>query len=280
MNARELARRLLPPVFIEAGVRLGVVRAEWEYSPNGWEVWDASGLGWNVDAVVQTETAKWPEFLRLCEGAGPLGIAHEALHPSRVDMAAHNEIMTYGYVLAGAGRMKESLSILDWGGGLGHFFVLSRALLPDLALRYVCKDLPLMCEAGRRLLPEVTFCDDEVQLEGQSFDLVHAGTSLQYSRDWRGTLKRLSDLASEVLYVARLPVVERSEEFMVLQHAQRYGYGTTYPCWYLSRHAFLQHAASCGLSLEREFLMSDHPYVRGAPEQGEYRGFLFGRTSS
>ena len=261
-------------------MRIGVIRTGWEYAPDGWEQCAEPGLGWNVAAVVQTETAKWPEFLRLSEGTGPLGIAHEARLPSRVDTAAHNEIMTYGYVLARAARSKESLSILDWGGGLGHLNVLSRALLPDVALRYACRDLPLMCEAGRRVQPDVAFYDDDEQIAGESFDLVCAGGSLHYSQDWRGTLARLADVSSGFLYVARLPLVEHSGGFVVVQHASRYGYGTTYPCWYLSRADFLRHAASCGFLLEREFLMADHPYVRGAPEQGEYRGFLFERTAS
>ena len=279
MSARGLAKRILPPALIDAGRRLNMPGSkEWVYMPSGWEECDGSGTGWNVASVVTAETAKWSTFLRLAAGTGPLGIAHEACLPSRLDPAAHNAVMTYGYVLARAAYDKGSISVLDWGGGLAHYYVFSRALLPNIELKYVCRDLPLMCEAGRRLLSDVVFCDDDVGLIGKSFDLTHAGTSLQYARDWRGALAVLASVTSSYLYVARLPVVERSHEFVVVQRAHRYGYDTQYACWYLPRGDFVLHAASCGLHLEREFVMMDRPYVHGAPEQGEYRGFLFQRA--
>lgn len=77
--------------------------------------------------------------------------------------------------------------------------------------------------------------------------------------------------------MARLPVVEESDSFVVLQRPYRYGYETEYLCWYLHRREFLAHLTSCGLELVREFLMMDRPFVYHAPEQGEYRGFLFRR---
>lgn len=36
--------------------------------------------------------------------------------------------------------------MLDWGGGLGAYYVYSRALLPDLELDYHCRELPLLVE--------------------------------------------------------------------------------------------------------------------------------------
>ena len=79
--------------------------------------------------------------------------------------------------------------MLDWGGGLGYYYFLARALLPDgVELDYHCKDMPLICEYGRQALPEITFWDDERCLE-HDYDLVLASSSLQYSEAWESDLK-------------------------------------------------------------------------------------------
>jgi putative methyltransferase (TIGR04325 family) len=277
-STRALAKRLLPPVLVDAGRRVGLLGArEWQLVPEGWESRDPRVNGWDVQGVVDVQLAKWPDFLRLTRGSGPLGIAHEAVAPANTDQAAHNTVVSYGYVLARAGRAKETLSVLDWGGGLGHYYVLSSVLLPGVKLDYTCKDLSRVCAEGRKLLPEVVFCDDESCLS-RTYDLVHAGTSLHYSEDWRATVVGLARAAGEHLYVSRLPVVETSAPFVVVQRPYRYGYDTEYLCWFLNRREFVTHVESCGFELAREFLVMDRPYVYRAPEQGQFRSFLFRRS--
>jgi hypothetical protein len=39
---------------------------------------------------------------------------------SNTSLVAHNAAMTLGYVLARAASATGTLSVLDWGGGLGH----------------------------------------------------------------------------------------------------------------------------------------------------------------
>jgi hypothetical protein len=58
------------------------------------------------------------------------------------------------------------------------------------------------------------------------------------------------------------------------------GYNTEYIGWFINRCEFLDYASSCKLELVREFLILDRPYVHKAPEQGEYRGFLFKRKDA
>src|SRR6266545_2849798 len=49
-----------------------------------------------------------------------------------VHAARHHAVqgMAYGYVLALAAWKKDRVSLLDWGGGLGHYNLISQALLP------------------------------------------------------------------------------------------------------------------------------------------------------
>ena len=71
--------------------------AEWEYCGDGWVNDDPNVKGWNVDSVVATQKTRWPAFLELTGGRGPLGVAHEAPTPRNDDYYAHHIVMAYGY---------------------------------------------------------------------------------------------------------------------------------------------------------------------------------------
>ena len=276
MSARRWAREWVPPGAVKLA-RMALARlrpAPWERVPR-WEPSQGGEKGWSDESIVSTQSAKWAEFVRRVGGTGPLGVAHEAQRPGDHDYAAHNTIMAFAYVLARAARTRARLSVLDWGGGLGHYYVLSRALMPDLELEYHCKDLPAMCAKGRELLPGVRFHESARSVAGRSYDLVLASSSLHYSEDWRDTVHRLAQMTGSYLYVTRTPVVWRAESFVVVQRPRDVGYRTEYPGWFLNRQELLQGVEAHGMELVREFLIDERPFVPNAPEQGEYRGFLW-----
>ena len=282
MGLRWILKNFLPPVLTGLPCQLGKLfrgkadsAPEWEIARDGWRTENPRIKGWNVESIVETEKAKWTQFVRAVEGAGPLGIAHEALEMSGNDLNAHNALMTFAYVLARAGRSRNRLSILDCGCGLGHHYVFSKALLPEVELDYHGRDLPLICEAARSILPDVTFHDDEDSCFRRRYDLVVAMTSLHYSEDWRTVAEKLAAACKEYLFIARLPVVSDTPSFVVVQRPYAYGYDTEYIGWYLNRDEFLGHLHGLGMGLVREFLNLDQVDVRGAPEHGDYRSFLF-----
>jgi putative methyltransferase (TIGR04325 family) len=274
---RNLVKSWSPPNALLLGRRLlDYVRpAPWEYVPNGWETTDPSIKGWNVERVIEIETRKWQTFLKLLEGSNALGLNHESPEPTNSDLDAHNLVMSYAYVLALTARMQPRISVLDWGGGLGHYYAIAKSLIRDLELDYYCYDLPLICAAGRQLLPEVTFYDQEDLCLSRQYDLVFSSYSLPYSRDWKKTAAGLAAMTSSYLYITRLPVVEKSKGFVVVQRPRAVGYGTEYLSWFLNRQEFLDYLSSLGMELVREFLVADKPLVHRAPEQAVLRGFLF-----
>jgi putative methyltransferase (TIGR04325 family) len=247
---------------------------EWEYLPDGWRTRDPHVKGWNVESIVETQRAKWPEVLRLVSGTGPLPVHLWAGDLSRPTLVANTVLMAYGYVLALVARKKDRVSLLDWGGGLGHYNLISQALLPLVEIEYHCKDVPLLCRAGRELQPSGTFHEDE-SCFARDYDLVLASGSLEYSEDWKTVLRRLAAASRRHLYVARLPTVQRAASFTVIQRPYRHGYATEYVSWVLNRQEFLDHVGSVGMTLIREVLLAEGPAIRGAPEQCEFRGFLF-----
>lgn len=280
---RRLAVRWLPPVITDA-LRLAAAARkqagpEWEYLHDGWPEADSTFRGWDVDSVVATQVSRWPSFVRSVAAPRPFGSSNEAEASANGDYGVHNTVMSFAYVLARAARERERVSILDWGGGIGHYCVYARSLLPEVELDYHCRELARLASAGRQVLPDQTFHDSDETALARRYDLVLASSSLQYSEDWRRVLAGLARVASPYLYVTRTPFISDAPSFVVVQRPHRHGYLTEYAGWFLNRHEFLSECAGLGLRLEREFLIDERPYVEGAPEQAGYRGFLLRTTS-
>ncbi len=268
----------IPPVIFRHWVRWRTRESisDWEVVPEGFAAAHSRPeiKGWNVASVVETYKAKWPAYLRSLEGTDPLGSSHEGSLTSRTDLIEHNLHMSYAYVLALASRELSRFSMLDWGGGIGHYYPLSRVMVPGLEIEYHCKDVPLLAEHGRRLFPEATFWTDDSCLERQ-YDLVFASGSFHYSEAWKAALAGLAQATSGYLFITQLPVVERAPAFVYVQRPYSFGYDTEYLSWCLNRVEFLSAAKDTNLALQREFIVGHQPPIRGAPEQCEYRGFLF-----
>ena len=249
---------------------------EFEVVPEGF---GREVAGWNGGTVADAYAAKWPEWVAALDGSGPLGVYHEARAGERLkrdDMAAHNMLLSFAYVLARAAHGRDRVSVLDWGGGLGHYAVLGRAVLPEVELDWHCREVPSVAEAGGRVNPDVTFHTGDDDALDRTYDLVLASSSLQYESDWSGLLRRLAAATGGFLLVTRLPVALEAPSFVVVQRAGAYGYGTEYLGWVVSRSELLDAAAAAGLELDRELLLDAWMSPAGAPEDPiGHRGFLF-----
>ncbi|MCO5135851.1 MAG: hypothetical protein M9908_16230 [Phyllobacteriaceae bacterium] len=251
-SIRGLHRRLNPPV------------AALEYSPRGWDESLIAGAapGWNAESVVEATRAENAESFRLLQKGGPLGTGHQ-----------HNLHVSFAYVLARAAHCKTSLSVLDWGSGLGYYCYVAKAALPEIAIDYHCKETAVLAAAGRQAVPEASWYSDEACLS-RKYDVVMLSGSLQYAQDWEGQLRRIAGAASDWLNLTRLPVVERAQTFAAVQRV----YGSVMLHWQFNRASVLDFVESLGFVIEREFEIGDRPYVKGAPEQCELRGWLFRRV--
>jgi putative methyltransferase (TIGR04325 family) len=252
---------------------------EWEMVPDSDEVWTVHE-GWAHDSIVETQLSKWQSFLASTEGPLPIGQSHEASPDAPPNFATHNTILTFGYVLGRVGATRGRLNILDWGGGLGHYYVYARKLFPELSLDYVIKDLPGLCAVGKTLLPDVTFVADEKEALSRRYDLVFASSSLHYTRDCYGLLARLCDSAENWIMITRTPIIEHHDDFVVVQRPHVYGYMTEYAGWFINRTRLVDFMADRKFRLERQFLVAEQPNVPNAPERAHYYGFLFRRTAT
>jgi putative methyltransferase (TIGR04325 family) len=272
---RHLVRREYVPVPLANGTSR--LKPEWEMVHDTDEVWSQSE-GWSHASIANRQSEKWNAFLADLASPGAFGRSHEAAPDAPIDVGPHNTIMTFAYVM---GRVLSEVaqgsqpSVLDWGGGIGHYYRYAMALYPDASLRYVIKDLQALCEAGRPLNPGAVFEADETKALATPSDLVFASSSLHYTRDVYRLTERLLDASRRYFMVTRTPFVEQHDDFVVVQRPYRYGYMTEYAAWFLNRSRFVSFVTARGFILEREFLLSEQPYVPNAPEQCRYRGFLF-----
>lgn len=277
---RPTAARVLPPILLDAwrkaSERLSRKPPEYEYVSDDAFPPSATMNGWNVQSVLDEQMRKWDRLVELAGGTGPLGIDPHAPVVTNTDYRAHNAMMTFGYVLARSARGRSSVSVLDWGSGPGQYYVFARALLPDVAIDYHGVDVPLLCEGGRRAVPEATFHDDEDAAFARQYDLVMASGALQYVEDWRATFANLARAASSSLYLV-VPVVRSAKAFVIVQRPHKYGYLTEFVQWVFNRDDLVGAAESAGLKLRREFLNEEMGPIRGTPERRATVGFLFER---
>jgi putative methyltransferase (TIGR04325 family) len=246
-----------------------------EYAPNGWQTKLKSdqNKGWSVESVINTEKAKWDVFCRNLEGSGPLGFSHEHTDLSVIrNPSFHNVHISYAYILALTAHKKDSISVLDWGGALGHYYLVGKAVLPDVDIDFHVKEVPLMAKVGEQLNPEVHWYEDESCLK-RDYDLVMMTGSIPYMEDWVDVLHRIAPSIKEYLFISRLPVVQHSPSFVAIQNL----YNSQMLHQQINQTEFLETVNETGLTLVREFVVGDRPYIKGAPEQCEVRGWLFKR---
>ena len=274
MNRQSFVKNVLPPILFNAlkQWRQKVGIHEWEYIPQGWNY--QSAKGWNAQTILDRYREKWPRFWQYMQSNGPLAASHESDLRHNDDLASHNSHLTFGYVLARAAHNKQKISILDWGGGIGHYYALAQALLPEVIVEYHCKDVPLLAQHGKTLFPEQFFYEDERCFE-RSYDFVFASTSLHYTPDWRELLRKLGQATKQYLYIAQLPVVTKTDSFVFVQRPYRYGYDTEYLAWCLNEREFVTMGEEQGMKLDRTFIYGYQPTIYHAPEQCHYKGYLW-----
>jgi putative methyltransferase (TIGR04325 family) len=117
--------------------------------------------------------------------------------------------LLFGYVLALAARDRPKVRVLDYGGGLGNYYWLARALVPGTEFDYHCRELSKVAEAGRQLTPAVTWHTDDACL-AQPHDLVMFSGSLQCLEEWRDVLCRAAWSARGYLFLSDVPTVRDS----------------------------------------------------------------------
>ena len=137
---------------------------------------------------------------------------------------------------------KSKYRILDFGGSLGFAYYALKKTYPNIEFKYTVVEIPEICKEGNHHCPEVNFVSIDDIGKVESVDLVYARGALQYTKNWRESVKQLA-LKNACSIVLELTSIG-PRTFQVLQ---RFRHGkATY--WFIS-HEDLQSTFS-GLGYE------------------------------
>lgn len=272
-------KNILPPFILNfyknyAGY---LIKSQWEYLPNGFDT-KINTNGWDVQSIVDLQVSKWDEFKDSVHSIKPLGINHESNNQKfHYDIYAHNTLYSFAYPLLLASMNKNTVEILDWGGGIGHYGIIAESLLKPTrtALKYHCYDLNKFCISGATLNPNYIYFDTPATALNKTYDLIIASSSIWYEKDWKTALSNLANSTSDYLYITRMNFIADKPSYVAIQRPSIFGYNTEYMCWILNENEFVDYAKSIGLLIVREIFIGHSYPIFKAPEQGKFKGFIF-----
>ena len=267
MTLKEVVKAIAPPLLWNIGrsAKQQLIHSteRLAYAPRGWQTplpEDANEAYWN--RFVERERAWCERLIARVRAGDPVLTSDDAILG----------YLAFGYVLALTARGRDSITVLDYGGNLGEYYWISKALLPDLKLEFHCKELPAVAAAGRDLSPDVIWHTDDRCFDA-TYDLVMFSASLPYLRDWPSVLKMAERATRHYLFVADTPSVREAPTFVITQRSG----GVINLGYVFNRSEMVNEVQRTGLRLIRDFTMGPHAPVANAPEQPLYAGLLFAR---
>ena len=273
-------QRLVPERILDRaknlfGSRLLPTAPEWQLVKGGWpdSFLNTDQSRWNSTEVRATHRARWNEFCSRIEGVGPVGVPYEFTVARDDDLSSHNNFMSFLVVLSRVAARRNELSVLDWGGSLGHYSRVIQSFLPHLAVDYTVCEVEALAREGSIVNSAVHFVTDATALTSR-YDLVVASSSLHYEREWKERLKALVRLSRGYLYLARIPLIARGETVLLRQKVAAYGFGDDLVGWCFNRGSLLGEFDALGLSLVREFITDQPLSILDVGEPVHSRAFL------
>lgn len=269
MSATRIFKSIVPPLLWSIGSRFKrrVMRSTTllAYAPNGWSTplpGGASSDAFWAAAIAQEQAA--------CEAL----IARIRAGEPMLDAVSGNDSKhaIFGYVLALATRHQHRLTVLDYGGNLGEYLWLGRALVPGVEFDYHCKELPQVADAGRRMTPAVTWHTDD-RCFATAYDVVMFSSVIQCLPNWPEILRRAAQSTRRYLLLSDVATVVDVPAYIATHRAG----GRTHLQMQMNRSEIIRTAERAGLRLVREFAMGAHPPIVNAPEQPTCVGWLFER---
>jgi putative methyltransferase (TIGR04325 family) len=142
----------------------------------------------------------------------------------------------------------ESMSILDFGGGMGIGYVdIRRALRSPNSVRYVVVETDEVCAEGRALFASdksISFVPSLANA-GADFQIVHVNSALQYIEDYRRLVRELAAIGAPFMLFVNLS----AGEIPTYATAQLNVPGSVLAYWFLNLNEFIAILGEEGYSL-------------------------------
>ena len=279
MNFKNFLKLIFPPVLYSSlkklYFRINPDIPEYEFISEEWNLAEniTKIKGWNQVSILNAYKKNWSNFLNNLDNNQIFRISPESISNESFDLVHHNTLLIFAYSITLAIQKKSFLRMLDWGGGIGHYYLIAKNLLPNITIDYHCKDVQVLANYGQTLFPEAKFLSDESYIFDQ-FDFILASGSLHYAEDWKRILDTFVECSNGYILLTRLPIT-LGKPFVYIQRPYKYGYQTEYISWAMNRNELLDYSQKIGLHLRQEFITGERPDIKNAPSFSEYRAFLF-----
>ena len=135
--------------------------------------------------------------------------------------------------------------ILDFGGAIGTGFlpiIASGTARNDIEFHVV--EVAALVEAGRRIFADDPRIHFHTDIPAGTFDIVHAGSSLQYVDDWTGMLRTFAARHPKILLFSDVPAGD-IETFVTIQNY----HGRQIPMRFWNVDEFVRAVESLGFAL-------------------------------
>jgi putative methyltransferase (TIGR04325 family) len=208
------------------------VYAEWSDAPVKGDAFNSEK--WLLDQVAHTEAE--------LHGLADIGLASCAVSRDYI----------LPLVVALALKKDQPLRILDFGGGMASSYPLVMGSVSGgEAVEFHVLESSRICKYGRANFsnyPNLFFHAEMPPLD-MSFDIVHAGRSMQYVDDWRGLLQTFVDFKAQYILLAGLLAGE-IKPFVTTQNY----YGSKIPVRFLNINEVIQNMESLNYRLSYKSL--------------------------
>ncbi|MEZ5618805.1 MAG: methyltransferase, TIGR04325 family [Rhodocyclaceae bacterium] len=144
-------------------------------------------------------------------------------------------------------KERDTLIVLDFGGGAGLHFHRLRSFIPyGISLKWGIVELPSVAEIGRTesTSHELTYFSslEEFRQAYGIADIVIASGVLQTMENPLATLRELAVCGAYII-LANLPLLRSESDFVAVNHAET----PSYPLWFFSERKFVSELPISGL---------------------------------
>ena len=140
-------------------------------------------------------------------------------------------------VIIGIKALKNKVTILDFGGGIGVTFIkLLHMVTTKNNIQFDILESEIICKKGKEIFlknNQVNFIN-QLPSKGYQVDIINASSSMQYVDDWKALLNRFKDYKPDFMIFSDLPAGD-IEPFVTTQNY----YGNKIPVRFYNLSEFI-----------------------------------------
>jgi putative methyltransferase (TIGR04325 family) len=276
MTAKDLVRKIVPPIFIDLykWVKQAYVQDDitWLGNYPSWESAMKHCKGYNSPNIV--EKCK-DALLKVKNG--------EAVYER--DSVLFDEI-AYSFplvttLLKVALEDDENLCVLDFGGSLGSSYFQNKDILKDVKnLKWCIVEQPQFVEYGKQYFEneQLSFYNTiEECLKKNKPNVLLVSSVVQYLEEPKIWIQRFIDLNIPYIIIDRTPFVENQEDILTIQKTPKRIYEASYPTWFFNFEKFKQPFLIDYLPLFVFDSFIEVPILLNGSRKASWQGIVFQR---